>query len=80
MKMETQKREALKKAEQALVSTLKECREKIVKHIEVGEGVQVPTLVRFGVEDALETMDGIIEQLVRERDEEIDDAIEDMGR
>jgi hypothetical protein len=80
MKMETQKREALKKAEQALVSTLKECREKIVKHIEVGEGVKVPTLVRFGVEDALETLDGIIEQLVRERDEEIDDAIEDMGR
>lgn len=71
---------AIRAAELALAETLRKVRVEIAKHVDVGEGVRVPSIVRFAVEDMLDMIDGTVEQLTSDRDADIDDAIEDIDR
>lgn len=78
--MTQSREETIRVAELALAETLQKCRAEIAKHVDVGEGVRVPTLVLFTVEDMLESIDFEIEKLRSDRDADIDDVIEDLDR
>jgi hypothetical protein len=67
-------------AELALAETLRKARVEIAKHVEATEGVRVPRNIDYMVQDALEVLDATIEELVSDRDHDIDDAVEEIDR
>jgi hypothetical protein len=80
--MSSQKRsEIVREAELAFAQTLKECREKIAAHAETGpEDGAVPRTVYHLAWDILEELDEAIERIVTDRDQDIEDGIEDIER
>jgi hypothetical protein len=82
MKMETQKRaERARKMEMALAETLKECRDKIAAHFDVEpDAGPLPRNIYYTVQDLLEIVDETIEDLVSDRDYDIDQAVDEFGQ
>jgi hypothetical protein len=81
-KMTTQSRAGQdKKAEFALVQSLKKARADVEKHILVGEGAApVPRGVYYSAEEILATIDAILERLTMDVNDDVDVAVEDLGR
>jgi hypothetical protein len=81
-KMRTQSRAARgKKAEFALVDSLKKARADVEKHILVGEGAApVPREVSYAAQEILETIDAVLEKLTMDVNDDVDVAVEDLGR
>jgi hypothetical protein len=74
-------REMVRKQELALAETLKQCRARMVAHVEVGEGAgPVSSCVYHIVQDLVESADDAIAALTGDRDGEVDDAIEALDR
>jgi hypothetical protein len=81
-KMTTQSRAGQdKKAEFALVQSLKKARAEVEKHILVGEGAApVAREVYYAAQEILDTIDAVLEKLMMDVDAEVDAAVNDIGR
>jgi hypothetical protein len=81
-KMTTQPRAGQdKKAEFALVQALKKARADVEKHILVGEGAApVPREVYYAAQEIIEAIDAVLEKLTMDVNDDVDVAVEDLGR
>ena len=69
------------KARQRLAETLRKARADIAANVDVGEGApRAPRIVNDMVCDLLDLIDAQIEELTSDRDEDVDNAIDDLGR
>jgi len=80
--METQKpRDRARRMELALAETLKECRQKIAAHVEPGpDSVLIPRNVYYTVQNFVEQIDDYVEDLVSDRDDDINQVIDELGQ
>ena len=68
------------KACERLAETLKKVRAEVAAHVEVGEGeTSPPRVIRYVVGDLLDLIDAQLEALTSDLDEDIDNAVDDMG-
>jgi hypothetical protein len=80
-KMTQSRKEVARQAELALAETLKKVRAEIERHIDVGEGAPpVPKKVFYQVCDLVEVLDLATADLTGDRDDEVEAAIDDLGR
>ena len=80
--METPKRgDHTRKMELALAETLKECRQKIAAHVEGGpDSGPIPRSVYYAAQNFVEQIDDMVEDLVSDRDDDIDQAVGELGQ
>jgi hypothetical protein len=80
--MSRQTRKAFEdKSREQWAETLKEVRHLVEAHAQAGESGEPapPRRVRERVVDMLDLIDALIEEITSDRDEDIDDAVEDLG-
>jgi hypothetical protein len=83
MKMSSQNRsKVVREAESALAETLRKARAEVAKHVQVGEGAgPIPREVYYVAQYVLEVLDDALEAAtIKDLDDDIDDAIEDIDR